>query len=188
MTEKEKMLNGESYFAYDPELMQDHHHAKELCQQYNQITVSDTQEKSRVLKELFQADYAAHIEANFFCDYGYNIKLGKNFYANHNLIILDGAPVIIGDNVMIAPNVGIYTTGHPIDVAQRIAGIAFSHAITIGNNVWIGGGVNICPGVTIGDNCVIGAGALVTQDIPDNSIAVGNPCRVIKSINQPSPE
>lgn len=182
MTEKEKMLRGQDYWALDSELMQDHQRAKTLCQEYNQVLVNNPTEKSRILTKLFQADYMAHIEPNFFCDYGYNIKLGTNFYANHNLIILDGAPVIIGDNALLGPNVGIYSTGHPIDVTLRNAGIQTSQTITIGNNVWIGGGVNICPGVTIGDNCVIGAGSVVINDIPPNSIALGNPCKVIKSI------
>ncbi len=184
MTEKEKMLNGQDYWALDPELMQDHHQAKILCQEYNQTSVNNVQEKLLILEKLFHADYQAQIEPNFFCDYGYNIKLGKNFYANHNLVILDGALVTIGDNALIGPNVGIYTTGHPIDVTQRNAGIQSSQAITIGNNVWIGGGVNICPGVTIGDNCVIGAGSVVINDIPADSVAVGNPCKKIKSSSQ----
>lgn len=182
MTEKEKMLMGQDYWALDSELMQDHQRSKTLCQEYNQTSINNPQAKARILKELFHADYDAYIEPNFFCDYGYNIKLGTNFYANHNLIILDGAPVTIGDNALLGPNVGIYTTGHPIDVTRRNAGIQSSQAITIGNNVWIGGGVNICPGVTIGDNSIIGAGSVVIKDIPPNSIAVGNPCKVIKSI------
>lgn len=122
------------------------------------------------------------IEPPFACDYGYNIEVGENFYANVNLVILDGAKVCIGDNAFIAPNVGIYTAGHPLDAEQRNRGLEYARPVTIGHNVWIGAGVNILPGVTIGDNTVIGAGSVVTKDIPSNVLAVGNPCRVVKEI------
>lgn len=124
------------------------------------------------------------IEPPFACDYGYNIEIGENFYANVNLVILDGAKVSIGANAFIAPNVGIYTAGHPLDAEQRNRGLEYARPVTIGNNVWIGAGVCILPGVTIGDNTVIGAGSVVTKDIPSNVLAVGNPCRVIKEIEQ----
>ena len=122
------------------------------------------------------------IEQPFMCDYGYNIEIGDNFYSNHNLIILDAGKVKIGDNVFIAPNCGIYTAYHPIDIVQRNKGLEYASNVKIGNNVWIGGNVTILPGVTIGDNCTIGAGSVVTKDIPSNSIAYGNPCKVARSL------
>lgn len=122
------------------------------------------------------------IEQPFYCDYGYNIKVGNNFYANFNLVILDEASVTFGDNVFIAPNCGFYTAGHPIDAVERNKGLEYARPITVGDNVWIGAGVSVLPGVTIGDNCFIGAGSVVVKDIPPYSLAVGNPCRVIKAI------
>lgn len=123
------------------------------------------------------------IEQPFYCDYGYNIRVGDNFYANFNLVILDEAPVTLGDNVFIAPDCGFYTAGHPIEAAERNKGLEYARPITVGDNVWIGAGVTVLAGVTIGDNCVIGAGSVVVKDIPANCVAVGNPCKVIKTIN-----
>lgn len=117
------------------------------------------------------------------CDYGYNIEIGENFYANTNLVILDAAKVRVGDNVFIAPHVGIYTAGHPLDIGQRNAGLEYARPITIGNNVWIGGHVVLLPGVSIGDNTTIGAGSVVTKNMPANVLAVGNPCRVIRPVS-----
>ena len=124
------------------------------------------------------------IEQPFLCDYGYNIEIGENFYANYNLIVLDCAKVTIGDNAFIAPNVGIYTAGHPLTAEQRNSGLEYAYPITIGNNVWIGAGVHICPGVTIGDNAVIGAGSVVVKDIPPHALACGVPCKVVRYITE----
>lgn len=125
----------------------------------------------------------AYLEPPFRCDYGSNIKVGKNFYTNFNCVILDVNTVTIGDNVLFAPNVQIYTAGHPLDVKGRVEdAIEFGYPITIGDNVWLGGGVIVCPGVNIGENTVIGAGSVVTKDIPANVVAAGNPCRVIRAI------
>lgn len=118
----------------------------------------------------------------FFCDYGYNIEIGKNFYANHNCIILDVNKVKIGNNVMFAPNVQVYTATHPIDAEERVSGVEMGYAIKIGDNVWIGGGAIICPGVKIGENTTIAAGSVVTKDIPANVLAAGNPCRIIREL------
>ena len=122
------------------------------------------------------------IEPNFFCDYGFNIEIGENFYSNHNLVILDPAKVTFGDNVFIGPNCGFYTAEHPINSIERNKGLEYAKPITVGNNVWFGGGVNVLAGVTIGNDVVIGAGSVVTKDIPANSVAVGNPCKVIRNI------
>lgn len=122
------------------------------------------------------------IEPPFQCDYGYNIEIGENFYSNHNLIILDPAKVTFGDNVFIGPNCGFYTPEHPIDAQTRNLGLEYARPIKVGNNVWIGGGVTVLSGVTIGDNVVIGAGSVVTKDVPPNTLAVGNPCKVIKEL------
>ena len=122
------------------------------------------------------------IEQPFWCDYGYNIELGENFYANHNLVILDGAVVKFGDNVFIGPNCGFYTAAHPVNAKQRNEGLEYARPISIGNNVWLGANVVVLPGVTIGDNSIIGAGSIVTKDMPGNIIAAGNPCKVIREI------
>ena len=134
------------------------------------------------LWRLITTQGAFTITAPFWCDYGYNIRLGKNFYSNHNLVILDGAKVIFGDNVFVGPNCGFYTAGHPIDYERRNKGLEYAYPITVGSNVWFGGGVQVMPGVTIGDNVVIGAGSVVVKDIPSNCVAVGNPCKVIREI------
>ena len=123
------------------------------------------------------------ITAPFWCDYGYHITLGENFYANHNLVILDVAKVTFGDHVFVAPNCGFYTAGHPIDFKRRNQGLEYAYPITVGSHVWFGAGVQVMPGVTIGDNVVIGAGSVVTKDIPANVVAVGNPCKILREIS-----
>lgn len=186
MTEKEKMLNGMIYDAnYDPRLIAERPDCKELCRDYNNLRPKDMQSRNELLhKILGHIDGDILIEQPFYCDYGYNISVGNNFYANFNMTILDGAKVTFGDNVFIAPNCGFYTAGHPVDPTERNKGLEYAKPITVGNNVWIGAHVCVLPGVTIGDNCVIGAGSVVVKDIPANSIAVGNPCKRIKSIAQ----
>lgn len=184
MTEKEKMLKGLIYDANnDPDLIRERLECKELCRDYNDLRPKDEEGRTRLLRRILgEAKRTLLIEQPFHCDYGYNIKVGENFYANHNLVILDGAPVEFGDNVFIAPNCGFYTAGHPLDAEERNKGLEYAHPIKVGNNVWIGAQVCVLPGVTIGDNCVIGAGSVVVRDIPANSVAVGNPCKVIKKI------
>ena len=184
MTEKEKMLKQMLYDANNDEnLLKERAIAKDFCFKYNQLMPSDVENQKKVLKELLgEVDDSAIFVAPFWCDYGYNIRVGKNFFANHNTVILDGAKVTFGDNVFIAPNCGFYTAGHPIDAKRRNQGLEYAYPITVGNNVWIGAGVHVMPGVTIGNHVVIGAGSVVVKDIPSNSVAVGNPCHVIREI------
>lgn len=185
MSEKEKMLAGELYDAnYNDELEKERLKAKDLCYEYNNIMPSDLEKREELIKKIIgKVDKEFRIEQPFWCDYGYNIEIGKNFYSNHDLIILDAAKVKFGDNVFIAPNCGFYTAGHPLDVERRNKGLEYAKPIEIGNNVWIGGNAIVLPGVKIGDNSVIGAGSVVNKDIPSNCVAVGNPCRVIKELN-----
>ena len=182
-TEKEKMIAGEMYLPSDSVLVSDRTRAKDLCRQLNSLESSKTDERRKILKELFAScENDVIIEPNFFCDYGYNIRVGKQFYINHNCVILDCAQVIFGDRVFIGPNCGFYTALHPINARERAGEFEYAKPIKVGNDVWISGNVVVLAGVTIGDNVVIGAGSVVTKDIPPNVLAFGNPCRVIKSI------
>lgn len=186
MSEKEKMLKGELYDAfYDKELADDRLRAKCLCHRYNGLSPDNMDERTKILKELLgKTKNNFHIEQSFWCDYGYNIEIGENFYANHNCVMLDPAKITFGDNVFIAPFCGFYTAGHPLDTEERNSGLEYAYPITVGSNVWIGGHVSVMPGVTIGDNVVIGAGSVVTKDIPSNVVAVGNPCKVLRPITK----
>lgn len=167
----------------DPALIAERLECKELCRDYNDLRPRETEARDVLLRKILgNAGVQLLIEQPFYCDYGYNIHVGNNFYANFNLVILDEAPVTFGDNVFIAPNCGFYTAGHPIDADERNKGLEYARPITVGDNVWIGAGVTVLPGVTIGDNCVIGAGSVVVKEIPPYSLAVGNPCKIIKTI------
>lgn len=182
-TEKEKMLAGEPYMANEQQLVDERLNARRLTRLFNASLETELDLRTALLKELVGSSKdSIYIEPPFHCDYGYNIHVGDNFYANFNCTILDVNEVIIGDNCFLAPNVQIYTAYHPLDAATRNTGLEMGAKITIGNNVWIGGGSIINPGVTIGDNVVIGSGSVVTKDIPSNVVAAGNPCRVIKPI------
>lgn len=181
-TEKQKMLAGQPYQAWDDELFAERMRAKSICHQFNLADPTQLEVRMAYLRSLLDIQACAHIEPNFFCDYGYNIRIGKQFYANHNLTILDVCLVSIGDNVMFGPHVMISTATHPIDPITRQT-TGYGAPIQIGNNVWLGGNVSVLPGVTIGDNCVIGAGSVVNKSIPANCVAAGNPCKVIKPIN-----
>lgn len=186
MTEKEKRDAGILYDAnYDETLQAEMLVCKDKCFTYNQLLPSKLKEKERLMKEILgETGESFSIHSPFWCDYGYNIKIGENFFANHNCIILDGAKVTFGDNVFIAPDCGFYTAGHPLDSKRRNLGLEYAYPITVGNNVWIGGGVKVMPGVTIGNNVVIGSGSVVTKDIPDNVVAAGNPCKVLRPITE----
>lgn len=186
MTEKEKQQAGELYNGNDPELVSERVKAKKLCVEYNDIPCNDYRKKSWLLDRLVALrGENTYIEANFFCDYGYNIVIGDNFYANHNLVVLDCAEVIFGDNIFIGPNCGFYTAGHPLDYPTRNSGLEYAKPIKVGSNVWFGGNVCVLPGVTIGDNVVIGAGSVVNKDIPSNVMAAGNPCKPVKQLEAP---
>ena len=183
MTEKEKQQAGELYNANDRELFNERIKAKKLCAEYNAVECNDFQKRERILDRLVALrGENTVIEPNFFCDYGYNIVIGDNFYANHNLVILDCADIEFGNNVFIGPNCGFYAAEHPIDANLRNQGLESAKPIKVGSNVWIGGGVTVIGGVTIGDNVVIGAGSVVTKDIPSNCVAVGNPCAPTKTL------
>ena len=183
MTEKEKMLAGELYDPSDSTLAAERTRAKDQCHQYNQLPPLQTAARERLLRALLGKTHGTFvIEQPFWCDYGFNIEIGAQFYANHGLTVLDGNKVTFGDQVLVGPNCGFYTAGHPLDAALRKQELEYARPITVGNNVWIGGNVCVLPGVTIGDNAVIGAGSVVTQDIPPNVLAAGNPCKVIRTI------
>lgn len=183
-TEKEKAAEGLLYNAnYDEALQAEMKATRGRLFEYNNLSPLQDEERDNILSSLLgKRGKNVTIISPFYCDYGYNIEVGDNFFANTNFVVLDGAKVKIGNNVFIAPNVGLYTAGHPLDAARRNEGLEYAYPITIGDNVWIGGHVCIMPGVTIGNNTVIGAGSVVTKDIPANSLAVGNPCRVIREI------
>lgn len=185
MTEKEKSQAGLLYNSnYDKEIIAERRSCQKMCRDYNLIDPDDQDQRNQMLSRIIgQLDGEACIEQPFHCDMGYNIAIGKNFYANYNLVILDQAKVTIGSYVFIGPDCGIYTSGHPVNVKQRNEGLEYAKQVTIGNNVWIGGGVKIMPGVTIGDNTIIGSGSIVTKDIPTGVVAHGNPCRVVKELD-----
>lgn len=185
MTEKELMLAGKLYMPRDEELAADCKRSRQLTRLFNSSTEEQREYRVQLLKELFKkTGENISIEPPFRCDYGGNITVGENFYANFDCIILDVNEVVIGDNVLFAPRVCVYTAGHPIDAEIRNSGVEFGFKVVIGNNVWIGGSTVINPGVTIGNNVVIGSGSVVTKDIPDGVVAAGNPCRVIREITE----
>ena len=184
MTEKEKMLAGLIYSAVDEELLKELNEVKDIIHKYNSLLPSASQERFAILKGLLghMADDEFIINQPFYCDYGKQISIGKRFFANFNLTILDEAPVTIGDDCFIGPNVSIYTACHSTDPIERNTRREWAEPVKIGDNVWVGGSVTILPGVTIGNNVTIGAGSVVAKCIPDNVVAVGNPCRIIKNI------
>ena len=171
-------------YISDAEVMEQQMNARRLTQKLNTIDRSDFDGIAAIVKELFGKSEGAFVNPPFYCDYGFHIEVGKNFFANYNCTILDVAKVKIGDNCQMVPNVAIYTAGHPVHPAARNSAYEYGIEVTIGDNVWIGGNTVILPGVHIGDNVVIGGGSVVTKDIPDWSIAAGNPCKVIRKITE----
>ncbi|MDQ1146476.1 maltose O-acetyltransferase [Bacillus sp. SORGH_AS 510] len=183
-TEKEKMLNGEMYNPVDPELVQGRENARRLTRLFNQTIETEIEIRTELLKELFgSTGENIYIEPTLRCDYGYNIYVGENFYANFDCVFLDVCEIRIGENCFIAPGVHIYTATHPLNPFERISGKEYGKPVSIGDNVWVGGRAVINPGVTIGNNVVIASGAVVTKDIPDNVVVGGNPARIIKEID-----
>ncbi|CBK73854.1 Acetyltransferase (isoleucine patch superfamily) [Butyrivibrio fibrisolvens 16/4] len=185
MNQKERMLANLPYKAWLDGLSEERMENKKKIYKYNNLEPDKQEEKDKLIKEILgKTGESINIETPFHCDYGYNIEVGENFFANYNLVILDVGKVKIGDNAQIAPNVAIYTAGHPIHPDSRNSGYEYGIDITIGDNVWIGGNTCIMPGVTIGNNVVIGGGSVVNKDLPDNVIAVGNPCKVVREITE----
>ncbi|MDO4944933.1 MAG: sugar O-acetyltransferase [Ruminococcus sp.] len=185
MNQKERMHKNLPYKAWLDGLAEERLECKKKIYEYNHLPPERWGERTDLIKNILgSTGENIHIEEPFRCDYGSNIEVGENFFANYNLTVLDVGKVTIGDNVQIAPNVSIYTAGHPVHPDSRNSGYEYGIDISIGDNVWIGGSTCILPGVHIGNNVVIGAGSVVTKDIPDNVIAVGNPCRVIREITE----
>lgn len=182
-TEKAKMLAGELYDSTDPQLVEERRRARRLCQSLNALPADAPDDERAVLLEaLFGARTNVFVTSPFHCDYGRNIRLGRNVYFNFNCVVLDVAPVTIGDKVLFGPAVQVYTATHPLAAELRRTGLESAKPIAIGDDAWIGGGAILCPGVTIGARSVIGAGSVVTRDIPGDVFAAGNPCRVIRAI------
>lgn len=177
---------GKLYDAnFDERIVKARQISQELCHRFNQLSPSQEAERDELLTELLgKKGEGVVIVAPFYCDYGTNVEIGDRSFLNTGCVILDGAKVKIGHDVFVAPNCGFYTASHPLAVAPRVKGLEYAHPITIGDNVWIGGNVTILPGVTIGEGAVIGAGSVVTKDIPPYALAYGNPCRVVRIINQ----
>lgn len=175
--EKDKRDKGLLYYGNDSILVKERIKCKKLCNKYNKTN------NIKIINKLLKCIGSNfEITPPFYCDYGYNIKIGDNFYSNHNLVILDCAKVTFGNNVFIGPNCGFYTAGHPVDFIERNKGLEYAKEIKVGDNVWFGGNVCVLPGVTIGSNVVIGAGSVVVHDIESNTVAAGNPCKVLKNI------
>ena len=184
-TEKEKMLAGELYDASDPELAEERRQSRLLLNKFNARLEISKIDNSEILRSLLpNAGKDLEIQAPFYCDYGSNIYFGDQVFMNFNCVVLDVTPVHIGSRTMFGPNVQIYTATHPIDAKERATWLEAGKAIRIGDDVWIGGSVVICPGVSIGDRAIIGAGSVVAKDIPSDVFAAGNPCKIIKNINE----
>ncbi|PLT29515.1 sugar O-acetyltransferase [Peribacillus deserti] len=183
-TEKEKMLAGEYYMAWDEQLTAERKLARQKTRMFNEAADNQSEDRAELLKDLFgSTGENIYIEPDFRCDYGSNIHTGENFYANFNCVILDVCEVRFGDNCLLGPGVHIYTAAHPLNATERTAGLEFGKSVHIGDNVWIGGGAIINPGITIGNNAVIASGAVVTKDVQENTVVGGNPARVIKQID-----
>lgn len=184
MDELTKMKNGYLYNASAPKLIEARKRCKDVLYEYNQLLPSQTNKRRELLRTLIHAKGNFQIESNFYCDYGFHITIGDDFYANHGCVMLDCAEIIIGDRVLIGPNVGIFTAAHPLDVEYRKQGLEYALPILIEDDVWIGGNTTINPGVTIHKGAVIGSGSVVTKDVPEYSIAVGNPAKIIRRLSE----
>lgn len=185
-TVKEKMLSGELHVSMnDRQLLEERMRARSLFFRLNALPPDREEERKALIRELFGAIGENFVlESPFRCDYGSNIHAGENFYANYNCVILDCARVTIGDNVLIGPNVSIFAAGHPVHPELRQQDLEYAFPVTIGDRVWLGGGTIVNPGVTVGENSVIGSGSIITRDIPADVVAAGNPCRILREINE----
>jgi maltose O-acetyltransferase len=184
-TEKEKMLSGELYDPLDKQLAEERRRARMLIKELNETIEDDAEKRNRILKELIpDAGAELWLQPPFYCDYGTNMKVGEKVFFNFNCIVLDVAQVSIGSRTLFGPNVQIYTATHPMSFKERALGLEYAKPIAIGDDVWVGGSVVLCPGVTIGDRSVIGAGSVVTKDIPADVFAAGNPCKVIQQLEK----
>ena len=184
-SEKDKMLSGQMYNPMAPQLVAERHKARELFRAFNQSPESATAYRWRLLWQLLpNAGGDIFIEPPFYCDYGYNIHTGQQVFFNFDCVVLDVAPVYLGSRLMCAPKVQLYTATHPLEAKARYSGKEYARSIHIGEEVWLGGGVIVCPGVRIGDRSIIGAGSVVTRDVPPDVFAAGNPCQVIRKIEQ----
>jgi len=183
-SEKEKMLSGEYFHPFDKELSEERLQARKLLHELNHLSPDNFQQQKKIIKQLLpNSSKATFIQPPFYCDYGYNIKAGKGVFFNFNCTLLDLATIEIGEKTLLGPNVQIYTAMHPTNAEKRATHLEKGKPIFIGNNVWIGGNVTICPGVKIGNKSIIGAGSVVIKDIPANVMAAGNPCKVIKELD-----
>ncbi|HIS68920.1 MAG TPA: sugar O-acetyltransferase [Candidatus Gallacutalibacter stercoravium] len=178
------MREGRPFDVLDPDLVALRSRAKKLLRRLEQTGEDDIQQRAALLHELLGGHGATPlVEAGFRCEFGRNITVGDYFYANFDCVILDSAPVTIGNHVLLGPQVGLYTVSHSLDPQQRAGGLCTAAPIALGDHVWLGGGVRVCPGVTVGENTVVGAGSVVTKDLPANSLAAGNPCRVLRPLS-----
>ncbi|CAO3675788.1 unnamed protein product [Umbelopsis vinacea] len=186
-TEKQKMIAGKPYDASDPELRADMKAVRDKITTFNHSAHGDAATRKRMIDDIFgTCGPGCFIEPPLSVDYGYNIHLGTNVYANFNCVFLDCAPITVGDNTMFGPNVQVYTASHPLDAVERCSGIEFAKPIKIGEMCWIGGAAIICPGVTIGDRSVVAAGAVVTKNVPSDVVVGGNPAKIIKHLKAPA--
>ena len=189
MSEKEKALAGLEFLRGDADLRKQRERAEVLCFELNRTSPQDTEKREKILHELIKDQKAGcYIKSPFICEYGDYISLGYHFFANYNCKLMDGGKITFGDNVLIGPDCTFVTATHPTDPQKRLEGYQRFKPISVGNNVWFGAGVTVCPGVSIGDNCVIGAGSVVVKDIPADSVAAGNPCRMIRKVDSQNPD
>lgn len=183
-SEMDKMRDMEMFWNSDEEICRVKKHARSLADQYNRTTEDEGEKRLAILKELLgDCDDEVNIRPNFHCDYGFNIHVGKKFFANYDCVMLDSAPITIGDYCLMGPKTCLYTVNHSLDVQTRVANYVYARPITVGNNVWFGGNCVVLSGVTIGNNVVVGAGSVVTKDIPDNAVVAGNPAKIIRYID-----
>ena len=187
MTELEKMISGQLYNPFDPELTKMRLEARLLTEKFNKTSITELEKRRSILSQLLgSVKDNVYIEPSFHCDYGFNIHVGENFYANYNCVFLDVTEIILGDNCFIGPQVGLYTATHPVNPAERNSGLEYAKKIRIGDNCWIGGHATINPGVTLGNNVVVASGAVVTKSYGDNVVIAGNPTRIIQEIDSQS--